>query len=139
MRLLLDSNTITYILRERAPVISQLTKALETDAVFVSSDVVDYEIRRYLLLKGAKRQLRRYEALSRHWAPVSLTRSDWHTAARLWAELHRAGRSIEDRDLLIAVSALKERATLVTANTRHFDQLGVPLLDWTEPQSLDGD
>ena len=137
MTLLLDSNIITYLLQERAPVIARFTEALKTDAAFVLSDVVEYEIRRYLLLKGATRQFRRYEALVRHWAPVSLTRSDWHTAAELWAELHQAGRSIEDRDLLIAVSALKEHATLVTGNTRHFDRPGVPLLDWTKTKASD--
>lgn len=137
MRLLLDSNIITFILRERPPVTSRFNEALKTDAVFVSSDVVDFEVRRYLLLKGASRQLRRYEDLARHWSPVSLGRNDWLAAAELWAELHRVGRSIEDRDLLIAVSALKERATLVTGNTRHFEQLGVALLDWTKTRSPD--
>lgn len=137
MILLLDSNIITHVLRERAPVISRLTEALKTGAVFVSSDIVDYEVRRYLLLKGASRQLRRYDDLARYWSPVSLERNDWLTAAGLWAELHRGGRSIEDRDLLIAVSALKARATLVTGNIRHFEQLGVPLLDWTKTRPPD--
>ena len=135
MKLLLDSNTISYILRKRPPVISRLAAALEADAVFLSSEVVDYEIRRYLLLKGATRQLGRYESLSNDWVPVSLSRSDWLAAARLWAQLHRRGRSIEDRDLLIAVTTLKENATLVTHNVRHFQGLGVDLVDWsTKPR-----
>jgi predicted nucleic acid-binding protein len=131
MRLLLDTNIISFVLRERDSVLRRFTEALASDAAFVSSDVVDYEIRRYLVLKGAKRQLERYEALSRDWPAVSVTRQDWHAAAKLWAEIHRAGRSIDDRDLLIAVSALKAEATLVTNNTRHFEGLGVPLGDWT--------
>lgn len=130
MKVLIDSNIITYILRERELVLSRFAEALRVENVFVSSDVVDYEVRRYLVLKDARRQLARYEELSRDWLPVSLTRDDWRTAAKLWAELHRAGRSIEDRDLLIAVSALKEQAVLVTNNTRHFEGLGVPLADW---------
>ena len=55
MRFLIDSNILSYVLREREPVLSRLTEALGTDNVFVSSDVVDYEIRRYLVLKAAKR------------------------------------------------------------------------------------
>jgi|SRR6185295_3543357 len=132
MRLLIDSNTVSYILREQEPVLSRFIGTLGSDNVFVSSDVVDYEIRRYLVLKGATRQLQRYEALSLDWLPISLTRNDWRAAAKLWAEIHRAGRSIEDRDLLIAISALKEQATLVTNNIRHFKGLGVPLLNWTD-------
>jgi tRNA(fMet)-specific endonuclease VapC len=130
MRLLIDSNIITFILRERDPVLSRFAEALDTDVACFSSDVVDYEVRRYLVLKGATRQLQRYEELSRDWPAISLARDDWHAAAKLWAEIHRMGRSIEDRDLLIAVSALKVQATLVTNNTRHFEGLGVPLVDW---------
>ena len=129
MKILIDTN-ITYVLREREPALSKFTEVLNSDEVLISSDVVDYEIRRYLMLKGAKRQLARYEELSRDWLPVSLTRDDWRSAAKLWSELHRAGRSIEDRDLLIAVSALKEQALLVTHNTRHYEALGVSLADW---------
>jgi hypothetical protein len=43
MRLLIDTNIITHFLREREPVLSRFTEALEADNVFVSSDVVDYE------------------------------------------------------------------------------------------------
>lgn len=131
MRLLIDSNIITFVLKERDSVLRKFSEALAAGDTFFSSDVVDYEIRRYLLLKGASRQLARYEAFSRDWQTISLTRQDWLAAAKLWAEIHRAGRSIEDRDLLIAISALKGQATLVTNNTRHFEGLGVPVVDWT--------
>lgn len=137
MRLLLDSNTITYLLQERTPVITRFTEALQANAIFLSADVVDYEVRRYLLLKDATRRLQRYEELIGDWIPVSLARGEWYTAARLWSELHRKGRSIDDRDLLIAVSALKGNATLVTSNTRHFKHLDVAVLDWSVHPKID--
>lgn len=132
-RLLIDSNTITYILQERPPVLSQLTEAVQANSTFFSADVVDYEIRRYLLLKGASRQLQRYEDLIRDWEPVSLSRDEWNVAARLWAEYHRKGVGVEDRDLLIAVSAMRVEATLVTSNTRHFENIDIALQDWLDP------
>ncbi len=116
--------------------VSRFTEALKATATFFSADVVDYEIRRYLLLKGATRRLRRYEDVIRDWIPVSLTRSDWATAARHWSEIHTRGRSIDDRDLLIAVSALKADATLVTNNVRHFEPLDLALADWAEVRIL---
>ena len=133
MRLLLDTNIISYILRDRSQVLSRMEEALSANATFLSCEVVDYELRRYLILKGATRQLRRYEALSQDWFQVHLTRGDWHEAAKLWAGLHAQGLSIEDRDLLIGVAVRKEKATLVTANTRHFGHLDVSLVDWTSP------
>ena len=133
MRLLLDSNTVNYVLRSRESVLATLEARIQADAVFFISDVVDYELRRYLDLKGASRKLERYERLIGHWSPVSLGTVGWRRAVALWAELHREGRSIEDRDLLIAVTALQARATLVTSNTRHFAAIpGIEMQDWTE-------
>lgn len=135
MKLLLDSNTVNYLLRSREPASTQFVRAVEEGHTFFSCDVVEYELRRYLLLKEATRQLQRYEALLQHWMPLSLNRDDWHRAAELWADLHRRGTSIEDRDLLIATAALKVEATLVTSNVRHFAPLNLAVVDWqAEPE-----
>jgi tRNA(fMet)-specific endonuclease VapC len=46
---------------------------------------------------------------------------------------HRDGKPIEDADLLIAISARQAGATIVTNNTRHFDGLGIPVVNWAQP------
>lgn len=101
------------------------------DALFVLSPVVDYEVRRYLLLKGATRNLAQYEALTAQWVEPVFDGAHWQQAAMLWAERHRSGQPVEDADLLIAVTALRQDATLVTNNTRHFIGLGLRLEDWS--------
>ena len=85
-----------------------------------------------LLLKGAALLSRTYTKLTRFWTPIDLRFSDWDEAASLWAERHREGKAISDLDLLLAVLARREGAALVTANTRHFEGLGVVLQDWTK-------
>lgn len=51
------------------------------------------------------------------------------------ARLRRLGRPIEDFDLLIAASAVANRLTLITNNTRHFQNLhNISLEDWTLQQ-----
>jgi tRNA(fMet)-specific endonuclease VapC len=100
---------------------------------FLLASVAHYELQRYLDLKGADRLLRRYESLVTHWQRCDLGFGDWDDAARLWAERHRAGRSISDLDLLLAILARKHRAMLVTSNTKHFEGLDIPLADWSLP------
>ena len=41
----------------------------------------------------------------------------------------RSGRPREVRDTMIAGIALAQRATLATRNTRHFDDLSVPVIN----------
>jgi predicted nucleic acid-binding protein len=70
---LLDTNIINYLLRGNGTVRERF------DAVaggFLLSPVVDFEIRRYLLLKQATRNLRQYEALVESWIKLELNHSD---------------------------------------------------------------
>jgi len=128
---LLDTNTISYLLRGHPVVRARFDEQRVGRALFVRSPVVDYEIRRYLLLKQATRNLARYEATTRDWLAASLEPVDWARASALWAERHRIGQGIADADLLIAITAIKHEATVVTNNTKHFEGLGVATVDWS--------
>jgi predicted nucleic acid-binding protein len=48
--------------------------------------------------------------------------------AILMADRRKAGRSGELRETMIAGIAIARRATLATRNTRHFDDLPVPVI-----------
>jgi len=133
MELLLDTNTLSYIIRGRQPVLDRFEESARQGNTFLLSSVAHYELQRYLNLKGSSRLMRRYESLVAHWQRCNLLFEDWNHAALLWAEHHRAGRSIADPDLLIAVLALKHDAVLVTSNTKHFEGLSLSLTDWSLP------
>ena len=129
--LLLDTNTLTYILKNVPPTPAKLEDAVRQGNSFLLASVAHYELTRYLHLKGAHRLLRLYQQLTATWQQCEPSFEDWDEAARLWAERHRSGLGISDPDLLLAVLARKWKATLVTANGRHFTGLGVDLEDWT--------
>lgn len=130
--LLLDTNTLSYILKERQPAVERLEKATEDGSRFLLASVVHHELTRYLALKGASRILRLYRSLVEPWMRCDLSFDDWDSASLLWAEVHRTGRSISDLDLLLATLARKHGAVLVTSNTRHFEGLGLILEDWNQ-------
>ena len=132
MPLLLDTNTLNYILKDQPLVVERLDEAMEKGESFLLASVMHYELTRYLELKGAHRLLRLYQNLTATWQLCTLSFEDWDDAARLWAERHRSGRSISDFDLLLAVLARRWGAVLVTSNTRHFEGLDLRLDDWTQ-------
>lgn len=130
-RFVLDSDTISYILQRRREVLAQLAEAVRRNAQIFLCPIVYFQVRRGLLHKGAERQLRDFDgfALGLKWADFD--RPMWDDAAQTWAKLRRRGRPYEDdADLLIAAYARRLRATLVTNNTRDFEDLDVPLANW---------
>ncbi|HKH43754.1 MAG TPA: PIN domain-containing protein [Thermoanaerobaculia bacterium] len=129
--LLLDTNTLNYILKDVPPAPAKLEEAVREGNSFLLASVAHYELTRYLHLKGANRLLRLYQQLTATWQRCETSFEDWDEAARLWAERHRSGQGISDPDLLLAVLARKWNATLVTTNTRHFTGVGIALEDWT--------
>ena len=132
MTLLLDTDTINFILKGRQQALDRLEQATRRQESFLLATVVDFELSRYLLLKGARRLVRAYEELTKTWARCNPESEDWASAADLWAQRHRLGRPIADLDLLIAILARRRQATLVTSNRKHFEGLGLPLETWTE-------
>ncbi len=67
------------------------------------------------------------EALGRR--VIALDESGAEAAGRVDASLRRLNRTIGSTDTLIAGIALSAGATLATRNIRHFEGLGLPLID----------
>lgn len=132
-RLVLDADTITYILQRRPGIVARLAAAArENDEVYLCP-VVYYQIRRGLLVKQAQRQLLEFEALAQRLTWVDLPRPVWADAAQLWARVRAQGRPHDDdADLLIAAYARWLQATVVTNNTRDFAALDVPCATWAD-------
>ncbi len=130
-RFVLDTNTVSQILRRNATAIARLTDAARSgDDVFMCP-VVFYEIWRGLRDRRAVRQLAEFTAFAQTLQWIDYDRSMWMSAAELWAEQRHRGRIHDDADLLIAAFTKRLRATLATNNTADFIDLDVPIVDWT--------
>jgi len=126
-----DTDTVNYLVKKVGNAPARFRAETAAGASFALSYFVHFEVTRYLKLKGATQSHKRYDNLVADWQRIELQGTDWDDAANLWADRHRIGKPIEDSDLLIALTAKKCGATLVTNNTRHFEGLGVPLENWT--------
>ena len=58
-------------------------------------------------------------------------RRDENRERELKAKAEAAGRRVDDADVIIAATALRHGAVLVTGNTRHFSRFeGLKIDDW---------
>ena len=127
--LILDSNIISYYFRGDPQIVPRV-QALAPAEVGVPA-IVEYELRYGLLRLPQEAAQPRLAALMQLLQPMQRLPFDSDCAAhaaRIRVELEVAGSPIGPHDTLIAATALRFQATLVTRNTREFSR--VPGLQW---------
>lgn len=137
--ILLDTNVVSALMqRDPDPVVAWLD-GLPAKSVWTTSVTV-FEVRFgiHLLAEGRRReQLEEAFAaaleddLEGRVLPFDLTAA--REAAKIAVERRRAGRAIEIRDAEIAGIAAARKAALATRNVRHFEELGLELIDPWQP------
>lgn len=132
--LILDSNTISYYFRGDTRVVARL-QALPPAEIGVPT-IVEYELRYGLQRLPEAAAAPRLDALKRLLRPMHSVPFDSACAAhaaRIRAHLEAAGTPIGPHDTLIAATALRNQATLITRNTREFARVpGLHCLNWHE-------
>ena len=134
--ILLDTNVLSALMRREAErkVVAWLD-AQPPESIWTTSITV-FEIRLGLEQLAAGRRRRLLEeafakALEEDFENrvAVFDRPATKAAGRIAAERRRAGRPVEVRNVQIAGIATARRATLATRNLRHFEGLGVDLVD----------
>jgi tRNA(fMet)-specific endonuclease VapC len=127
--LILDSNTISYYFRGDPHVVPRL-QAVRPAELGVPA-IVEYELRYGLLRLPPETGAPRLAALAQLLRPLQKLPFDHQCAehaARIRASLEASGTPIGPHDVLIAATALRHGARLVTRNVREFSR--VPELLW---------
>jgi len=134
--IVLDTNVVSALMRrDRDEIVVAWLDGLPAESVWTTSITV-FEVRLGLELLAAGRRRRLLEeafakALDEDFEGRVLLfdQAAAQAAGRIAAERQRAGRTVEIRDIEIAGIATARRATLATRNLRHFEGVGLQLVD----------
>jgi toxin FitB len=138
--IVLDTNVVSDLMRVRPePILVEWIRRQPVASVWTTVVTV-LELRFGIeLLPQSKRRAQLETALERNLHEdlgariLDFDRSAAHEAAVLAAQRQRAGLPMEFRDAEIAGIVASRRATLATRNIRHFENLGIELVNpWTE-------
>jgi tRNA(fMet)-specific endonuclease VapC len=136
VNLLLDTNTVVALLRDKPPRVRERYRRAESsgDHLAVSS-VVLFElwhgVEKSSQIRDNTERLRVF--LSGDLELLAFDELDAETAGRVRAVLERSGTPIGAYDLLIAGQALRRDLTLVTANTSEFGRVrDLNWVDWAK-------
>lgn len=132
--LILDSNTISYYFRGDPQVVLRLQAQRPQDVAVPA--IVEYELRYGLLRLPPEMAAPRLAALTTLLLPMQKLPFDSECAdhaARIRTTLEAAENPIGPHDTLIAATALRHGATLITRNVREFSHVpGLQWINWHE-------
>ena len=129
-RYLLDTDTLSTLLRAPAGAIAQRIAAVGADTV-ATSPVVAGELRFGALRAGNAELRERVDELLARLPVLPFDDSAAHAYARVRHVLERAGTPIGPNDLWIAAQAIADGRVVVTGNVREFRRVeGLGVEDW---------
>ncbi len=133
MNYLLDTNIVSYILKNNASVNNKLQQVTrQGEEVFISC-ITYYEVKRGLLALNATRQLAEFETFFQKYEVLYLDNIEIiETACRIHADLKSKGTPIQDADVLIAATAITRGLILVSNDSDMRRVEGIDLENWVD-------
>jgi len=129
----LDTNTIIHLLNHDKSIIVKRDEAVLAGVRFIIPPVVDYEIQRGLLYSPSPKKEKMYLAFRNYYGVGEMTAEMWVRAAHTYVELRRSGFTVSDDDIFIAAFCLVGGYTLVTRNTKDFENITeLQFVDWAD-------
>ncbi len=131
--LLLDTDTLSFFLRNVPKVMAEANKYLKFHQGFTFSIITRFEILRGLKAKNALSQIAKFEGICQFSKILELNDNAIVKAADIYADMYKRGQIIGDADILIAATALENNLPIVTNNESHFNRItGLQILNWNK-------
>jgi len=126
---MLDTDTVSLIVRNHPPVIRNLIKR-EDDEICISA-ITYAELSYGLEKKGSERLFNEVRLIMRKLSIIEFDDCQSELYGKIRVGLEKAGSPVGDMDMLIAAAALSTGAILVSHNKKHFSKIkGLKVEDW---------
>lgn len=128
---LIDTNIISAFMRGDQSVIQKVEKYLRFHRTLSVSVITYYEIIRGLKALSNINKLNAFKQFMSSCEVLDLDSLTAEKAAEIYNVLKKKGALVEDADILIAATAIKNELVVITDNTRHFDRIdNIEVLNW---------
>lgn len=120
----IDSDILSYMVKDDRTIQENFYKLVGDDDDYCIPPLVYYEVKRGLTYKKATAKLRLFENFYDGSVQNDvMTAEIWHKAIDIYVMLKAKGRIIGDGDIFIASFCIVNEYTLITNNTKHFDNI----------------
>jgi predicted nucleic acid-binding protein len=128
----LDACTLSFAMKGNPVVTQNLDNARQNGTAIKIPPVAYYEVKRGFMSVNATKRMSEFAEMCKEYSVGQMDNSILEEAANIYAELKPQGINIDDNDLYIASYCKIHGLTLVTNNTKHFENIaGLSLVDWS--------
>ena len=126
----LDTNIVSFFLKGNELIREKFRKALVNDDTLVIPPIVYYEVKRGFYLNPAPSKEKTFDLMCKNYAIGELNNQCLKHGAKIYADVK--ARNPKDADILIAAFCVINNYTLVTNNTKDFEDIeGLSIADWS--------
>jgi tRNA(fMet)-specific endonuclease VapC len=127
----LDSNIISYFLKNDAVIVKKINEEKDKMNKFVVPPIVYFEVNYWLMKNKSKSKMEIFQRIYSDQGIGVLDKDIFDIAVTERLKLQEQGFNIEDDDLLIVAYCLKHKLTFVTNNTKHFKYIkNLEIINW---------
>jgi tRNA(fMet)-specific endonuclease VapC len=129
----LDTNIIIKYLRNDPCVVQNFRNAVVANHDIIIPQAVNYEICRGFQLVTATKKKANYDILLQDCKIAEMDVPSWKRAETIYENIYHKGFTVGELDILIAAYCLTHNCTIVTNNTKDFENIdGLTIIDWSK-------
>jgi tRNA(fMet)-specific endonuclease VapC len=117
---LIDTDILIFILKNNPIVLKNSIEYQEKIGNLKISELTYYECLRGFKYSNSPRKLHLFEEFAKLIEIIPLNRTTFIKASEIYGKLKKIGFPTGEFDLLIAATAIENKLTLITNNTKHY-------------------
>jgi predicted nucleic acid-binding protein len=127
----LDTNIISYYFNANNTVKEKILEAIDNDEELCTTVINVYEILKGFRWKNNKRKENQFREFLEDVVIFTIDDDVINIASDLYATLRKKGKTIGDADIFIAAIVIKNDGTLISNNTKHYEDIEkLNLMNW---------
>jgi tRNA(fMet)-specific endonuclease VapC len=127
----LDSDIISYYFSANTKIKEKILETIDNDENICTTVINVYEILKGFRWKNSEKKEKQFKEFLEDITIFTIDNDVMDIAANLYSDLRKNGKTIGDADILIAAIVIRNEGTLVSNNTKHYEDINqLKLINW---------
>jgi len=127
----LDTNIISYFFKANDKIKEKIIETIDNDGIICTTVINVYEIFKGFRWKNNENKEKQFKEFLEELTIFTIDNDVIDIAANIYSNLKKIGKVTGDADILIAAIVIKNNGTLVSNNTKHFEDISqLRLINW---------